>query len=200
MVKEIKYGNTKCYVIDRKIMVDTDWAGTLQDLYRCLKENDIVLSDIKYLVITHFHPDHMGIAQDLAELGMKIIVFDTQKDYIHFSDNIFEKDKRLSYKPIDDKNVLFLSCEESRLFLAENGIIGEVISTPGHSEDSVSVILDEGIAIVGDLYPLYSVPAYNDNILEESWKRILERKLDIVYYGHAKEDVLTGISSISDIC
>ncbi len=131
---------------------------------------------------------------------MKIIVFDTQKDYIHFSDNIFEKDKRLSYKPIDDKNVLFLSCKESRLFLAENGIIGEVISTPGHSEDSVSVILDEGIAIVGDLYPLYSVPAYNDSVLEESWNRILERKLDIVYYGHAKEDVLTGISSISDIC
>ncbi len=28
MVKEIKYGNTKCYVIDHKIMVDTDWAGT----------------------------------------------------------------------------------------------------------------------------------------------------------------------------
>ncbi len=179
-------------------MVDTDWAGTLQAFYRCLKENDIALSDIRYLIITHFHPDHMGIAEDLAELGIKVIVFDTQKDYIHFSDNIFDKDKRLAYKPIDDNKVLFLSCEESRTFFAENGIIGEVISTPGHSDDSISVILDEGIAIVGDLYPLYSVPAYNDSILEKSWNCILERKLDVVYYGHAKEDVLTGISSLAD--
>ncbi len=200
MVKEIKYGNTKCYVIDNKIMVDTDWAGTLQAFYSCLKENDIVLSDIRYLMITHFHPDHMGIAGDLAELGIKVIVFDTQKDYMHFSDAIFEKDKRLAYKPIDDKSVLFLSCEASRAFLAENGTAGEVISTPGHSDDSVSVILDEGIAIVGDLYPLYSVPAYHDSVLEESWNHILERELDIVYYGHAKEDVITGISSIKDIC
>ncbi len=199
MVKEIKYGNTKCYVIDNKIMVDTDWAGTLQALYRCLKENDIVLNDIKYLIITHFHPDHMGIAQDLAELGIKIIVFDTQKDYIHFSDNIFDKDKRVAYKPIKDNYALFLSCEESRLFLEENEISGEIISTPGHSDDSVSVILDEGIAIVGDLYPLYSVPAYNDIVLEESWNRILEKELDIVYYGHAQEDVLTGISSLTDL-
>ncbi len=200
MVKEIQYGNTRCYVINNKIMIDTDWAGTLQAFYRCLKENEMALSDIKYLFITHFHPDHMGIAQDLAELGIKIIVFDVQKDYIHFADKIFEKDKRLSYNPIEEKNVVFLSCEESRAFLSENGIEGEVIHTPGHSEDSVSLILDEGSAIVGDLYPLYSVPAYNDIILEESWNRILERNLDIVYYGHAKEDVLTGISSITDIC
>ncbi len=196
MVKEIKYGNTKCYVIDNKVMVDTDWAGTLQAFYSCLKENDIFFSKIKYLIITHFHPDHMGIAQDLAELGIKLIVFNTQKDYIHFSDKIFEKDKSLSYKPIDDKNILFLSCEESRAFLSENGIAGEVISTPGHSDDSVSVILDEGIAIVGDLYPIHSVPAYNDSVLEESWNRILARNLGIVYYGHAKEDVITGIKNV----
>lgn len=199
MVKEIKYGNTKCYVINDKIMVDTDWAGTLQAFYKCLKEYEIVLSDIKYLIITHFHPDHMGIAQDLAEIGVKIIVFDVQKDYIHFSDKIFGKDKKVSYKPIEDKNVVYISCEESRAFLAENGIAGEILHTPGHSEDSISLILDEGIAIVGDLYPLYSVPAYNDKTLEESWNHILGRNLDIVYYGHAKEDVLTGISSISDI-
>ncbi len=199
MVKEIKYGNTKCYVVDNKFMVDTDWAGTLPALYRCLKDNDIVLNAIKYLIITHFHPDHMGIAQDLAELGIKVLVFDVQKEYIHFADKIFEKDTRLSYKPIEEKNVVFLSCEDSRAFLSENGIEGEVIHTPGHSEDSVSLILDEGIAIVGDLYPLYSVPAYNDSVLNESWNRILERNLDIVCYGHAKEDVLTGISSIMDI-
>ncbi len=199
MVKEMKYGNTKCYVIHNKIMVDTDWAGTLQAFYRCLKENEIVLRDIKYLIITHFHPDHMGIAQDLAEIGIKIIVFDVQKDYVHFSDKIFEKDKKVSYKPIKDKDVVYLSCEESRVFLSGNGIEGEVVHTPGHSEDSVSLILDEGIAIVGDLYPLYSVPAYNDPILEKSWNYILKRNLEIVYYGHAKKDVLTGISSITDI-
>ena len=32
-VKEIMYGNTKCYLINNKIMIDTDWAGTLQNFF-----------------------------------------------------------------------------------------------------------------------------------------------------------------------
>ncbi len=198
-VKELKYGNTRCFCINGTVLVDTDWAGTLPLFYRCAKENGVDLKSVRYLIITHFHPDHMGIAQELADTGIRIVVFDEQRDYVHFSDRIFEKDKAVRFRPVDDSSVLYLTCAESREFLLHNGIAGEVISTIGHSNDSVSVLLDDGIAIVGDLYPLYSVPAYNDSVLEQSWNAILSRGIKCVHYAHAKSDYLSNINCVKDI-
>ena len=55
--------------------------------------------------------------------------------------------------------------------LAEFGIAGKVISTPGHSPGSVSVVLDTGDAFVGDLamnaFPMClspSLPIFADDM------------------------------------
>ena len=188
--KELKYGNTRCYCINNKLLIDTDWAGTLPAFFKCIKDNHIAMNEIKYLIVTHFHPDHMGIAQELVDLGVKLIVFEEQKSYIHCSDSIFAKDKIMRFKPIVDDEVFYLSCAESRNFLSKIGISGEVIHTIGHGDDSVSIILDDGIAIVGDLYPLHTISAYNNNQLNESWNRILSHNIKEIRYGHFKEDFL----------
>lgn len=62
IIQEVKYGNTKTYLIKNEpncILIDTDWAGTLPMFFRKIKDLGIKLSDIKYLLITHYHPDHM---------------------------------------------------------------------------------------------------------------------------------------------
>lgn len=195
MLQTIRYGNTKTYYISNGaggLLVDTDWAGTLPSFFRAIKEQNMPLTDIKYLVITHYHPDHMGLAGELTELGIQLVVLDIQKEYVHFSDGIFEKDKRISYVPVNLEKAIMISCEESREFLKKMNIDGEIIPTPGHSDDSVSLVLNEGLAVVGDLYPIESVPAYNDEVLNESWRRLLSCNLKIVYYGHAKESNVEG--------
>ncbi len=189
-IKELKYGNTRSYCINNKVLIDTDWAGTLSAFFKCTKENNIKLEEIECLMITHFHPDHMGIAQEISDLGIQLIVFEEQKDFIHASDHVFEKNKNIPFKPIDDKKVCYLPCADSRELFLKLGIEGEVIHTVGHSEDSVSIILDNGIAIVGDLYPLHTISAYNDKRLEESWKAILSHNIKEIYYGHFKEEYL----------
>lgn len=188
MVKLLKYGNTNCYYIQGEkgsILIDTDWAGTLQLFYRKIKE--LGIKTIDYLLITHYHPDHMGIAQDIVDnMGAKLIVMDVQKDYIHWADKIFEKDNRINFTPINTDPVI-ISCEESRKFLRDLGIDGEILHTPGHSDDSVSLILDDGVAFVGDLYDLNSAAAFNDEKLDNSWKNLLSHNLSKVCYGHHEQ-------------
>lgn len=190
MVQLLKYGNTNTYYVkgdDVGVLVDTDWAGTLPAFFKEIKRQGISIDSIKYLLITHYHPDHMGIAGELMEQGVQLVMMDIQQEYIHFSDGIFEKDKRVNYSPIDLEKAIIISCEESRSFLAQIGIPGEIIATPGHSEDSISLLLDEGIAIVGDLYPLGSASAFQDEVINNSWKKILSYNVKKVFYGHAKE-------------
>lgn len=194
MVSILRYGNTNTYFIkgtDGGILVDTDWAGTLPGFYRALKANQISIDDIPYVFATHYHPDHMGLISELMRHGIKLILFDVQTDFVHFSDAIFAKDKRLSYQPIDEEKAVCISCDSSRNFLKKLGIYGEVIHTPGHSDDSVSLLLDEGIAIVGDLDPLPYMDAYPaDNRRQESWKQILVHNPQKILYAHANEQVL----------
>lgn len=198
MIQLLKYGNTNCYYIKGEkgsILVDTDWAGTLQAFYKKVKELNI--TNIDYLLITHYHPDHMGIVQDIIDnVNVKLLVIDVQKDYIHCSDKIFEKNKNINFNPICTEP-LIISCNDSRNFLNNLGINGEIIYTPGHSDDSISLILDEGIALVGDLYDLNSAITFNDEKINNSWDKILSYNISKIYYGHHEQNI-SNIKKIED--
>ncbi len=58
-----------------------------------------------------------------------MLLVDVQSEYVHFADYIFERDKYINYEPIDKKDAVLISCEESRAKLADIGIEGEIIST-----------------------------------------------------------------------
>ena len=191
MVKRLRYGNTNTFFIKesgRGLLVDTDYAGTLPMFFRCIKQADIGIKDIGYLLATHYHPDHMGIAGELQKLGVKLLLIDIQKPYVHFSDRIFEREKRFGYKAPDETAALTISCEESRAFLLGIGIKGEIMHTPGHSVDSVSLVLDEGSCMVGDLEPFEFLEGYKDKPeLRDSWEKIMSRKPKRILFAHANE-------------
>ena len=75
-MKELLYGKTRTYLVGGVLLVDTDWAGTLPSLFRKLKESNIPTESIRYLMITHYHLDHMGIASELMNWGVKLVIFD----------------------------------------------------------------------------------------------------------------------------
>ena len=193
MIIELKYGNTNTYLIKGKekfILFDTDWAGTFERFCQAIKSIGIQIQDIEYLFLSHFHPDHMGIAGQLAELGIKIVVVDIQKDFVHFSDEIFVKEKNKSFITIDDAKVILISIDESRSFFEKLGIQGEIIETPGHSDDSVSIWLDDGMLLVGDLNPLYELPLHEGTQIADTWKKLLKMRPNKICYGHAKTAIL----------
>ncbi len=191
MICKLRYGNTNTFFIQGiggGLLVDTDFAGTLPAFYRAIKEHNIKSSDISYVLATHYHPDHIGLISELIKQGVQLILINTQISHIHFADKIFRKDKRLKYETINTDNSITINSKDSRKFLKNIGIAGEIISTPSHSEDSISLILDSKVCFVGDLEPIEYIDAYDNNIrLKSDWKHVMSYNPKIIYYVHANE-------------
>ena len=183
----LKYGNTNTFYITGTtggLLIDTDYAGTLRALYRSLKQNGLRLKDISYVMATHYHPDHMGLVSELMRQDVRLLLIDAQKEYVHFADQIFSRDK-LPYQTIDTASATVISCLESREFLARMGIYGEIIRTPSHSADSVSVVLDDGDCFAGDLERMEYLEAYDGSAsLKSDWECILSFHPKRVFFAH----------------
>ena len=190
---KVDYSNTNTYLIEGesgKLLFDTGWAGTFASFCHVMGELRVSVQDIDYIMISHFHPDHMGIAQEIADLGPVLLVADVQKDFLHQADGIFKKEGKVAFKPIVDSAVRIYDIDDSRSILKEIGINGQVVHTPGHSDDSISLLLDDGSLLVGDLNPLYELETHKRTQIGESWEKLLAYDPKTVYYGHAKETLV----------
>ena len=183
-IVNVGYQSTNYYAIDikgGKLLIDCGWPGTLPQFTKVLQRKGISLSEIKYLLVTHFHPDHAGLTQDLKNHGAKLILPACQKEFVAPFAEYF-KAKSLPYLEIKQINNLPLELEDSRNFLLGLGLNGEIIHTPGHSDDSVTLILDEGFAFTGDLHPRFMNT--DDIQTRESWDKIYQHKIIRIFPGH----------------
>ncbi len=184
-IVNVGYDSTNYYVLgqgDTRLLVDVGWPGTLPKLLANLKRKDIALSDIRYLLVTHYHPDHAGLAQEVKVQGVKLIVLESQTQAIPILKTHMKPVNRYVDIRLDDN--LNLTCEASRKFLKTLHLEGEIISTPGHSDDSITLILDEGFAFTGDLPgPQYATNEARPQV-ELSWAKIRARRATTIYPGH----------------
>ena len=193
MVTMLKYGNTNTFFIRGtagNLLIDTDYASTLPLFYKAIKEHGIKVCDIDYVLATHYHPDHIGLVSELMKQGVKLLLLDTQCPHIHFSDELFSRDKRLHYEPITAETATVISGEESRSFLKSIGIDGRIVTTESHSADSIALILDSGECFVGDLEPMEYLGGYEENeALKRDWDRIMGYAPKVIYYAHANKKI-----------
>lgn len=183
----LRYGNTNTFFIKGKkggLLLDTDYAGTLPAFYRSIKNANVKLTDISYVLATHYHPDHIGLIGELMRQGVKLLLTDTQTESVHFSDNLFKRDG-LRYTAIDETAADVISCQGSRRFLSSMGIDGEIISIPSHSKDSIALILDDGNCFVGDLEPYEYIGGYEESdALKKDWEVLTSFHPKTVFYAH----------------
>jgi glyoxylase-like metal-dependent hydrolase (beta-lactamase superfamily II) len=186
-VINLSYKFTNCYLLQSScgwIMVDAGWPDTLYQLLHLLKQKDVPASDIKYLIVTHFHPDHAGLVQNFKDFGTNLILHESQVPFVDKLNQFFGRNPKANFKDIVIGNNLVLSSSETRRFLKSVGIDGEVIHTPGHSDDSISVIIDGCCAFTGDLPALSLMEAYNDQTLKDGWKLIQDYHVKKIYPAH----------------
>jgi glyoxylase-like metal-dependent hydrolase (beta-lactamase superfamily II) len=165
-------------------MIDAGWPDSLNLLLNLLEQKNFRVSDIKYLAVTHFHPDHAGLVQNLKDFGSKLILHERQVAFVDRINDFFKKNPKYNFKEIVEGNNIVVSSTESRRLLKDLGVEGEIIQTPGHSDDSISLIIDECCAFTGDL-PSSSLIGWDDSIkLKESWMAIQNHKVKKIYPGH----------------
>ncbi|HMQ29461.1 MAG TPA: MBL fold metallo-hydrolase [Chloroflexaceae bacterium] len=188
-IVNVGYDSTNYYVIETaatRLLVDVGFPGTLPKLSHALKRTGIALTSIAYLLVTHYHPDHAGLAQELKQQGLKLIVLEHQIAAIPQLKRHMKPQYRYQEITLDDNRTISLT--QSRSFLRGIGIEGEVIATPGHSDDSVTLVLDAGLAFVGDLPPPWMA---TDEPLQQSWAAIRAHNVRTVYPGHGPVYQLT---------
>lgn len=167
-IVNVGYDSTNYYLLalgQTYLMVDAGWPKTLPKLENACKRKGLALKQIEYVLVTHYHPDHAGLVHELTGLGSRLLVPENQR----------------SAAPASSGNV-DLSFAESRSFLQKIGLPGELIPTPGHSDDSVTLVLDEGLAFTGDLGP--ALDGGPNEATLESWKRIRALGAKSIYPGH----------------
>jgi len=182
-IVNVGYRSTNYWVISAgiaRLLVDIGWPGTMGKMLATLDRMDIPLSEIRYALATHYHIDHAGLAQELKNAGVSLLVLDVQVDAIPVMKTWTKPwDK---YVEISPQGNITISFPESRTVLAQIGIGGEIIHTPGHSDDSVSLLLDNGPVFTGDLTPEES--AFDNPVALASWRLLREKGATTIYPAH----------------
>ncbi len=184
-ITNVGYLSTNYWVVSRshsRLLVDLGYPGTMGTLRARLKQKDIPLQEIRLALATHYHIDHAGLAQELKLAGVDLVVLDSQLAAIPLMKQFTKP--RDHYVEVTLEGNLVIAPAQSRTLLAGIGLPGEILPTPGHSDDSVSLLLDDGSAFTGDLTPQELAWGEAAETVKASWELLRQHGAKHVYPGH----------------
>jgi glyoxylase-like metal-dependent hydrolase (beta-lactamase superfamily II) len=206
----IKTGINRCYLVkdEGTILIDAGNPNKLRAFQKSFESLQIHPSEVGLILLTHGDFDHVGSVKDLKELtGAKIAIHEhdrpnLERSLFNFPSGV-TRWGRLSRSLLNPvlKNVLRgFPAEKADIVLDENdyslvdfGIAGKVVHTPGHTQGSVSVLLETGDALVGCMahnnLPFRfrpGLPIFAEDIekVKESWKSLIQRGAKTIYPAH----------------
>ncbi len=160
-VLQISLGMVKAFIIkgEKHILVDTGLPKNYDKIIKFFNKHSIEPSDIGLIVITHNHTDHVGELVKLQELtGAKVVIHKKEGINLRSGKSTPVKPITLGAKLLfkvmkEPKAVLFEPHieVEDMMDLSDFGIKGKILHTPGHTDGSISIILENGEVIVGDM-------------------------------------------------
>jgi glyoxylase-like metal-dependent hydrolase (beta-lactamase superfamily II) len=184
-IVNIGYRSTNYWVISAgtsRLLVDLGWPGSMGQMRASFNRMGIPIQEIRYGLATHYHIDHAGLAQELKQAGVPLLVLDVQLSAIPLMKTWTKPQDQ--YVEITTHDNVVISFAESRAVLEGIGIPGEILPTPGHSDDSVSLLLDDGSVFTGDLTPPAFIGEEDAAAVSASWRLLRERGATHVYPGH----------------
>jgi glyoxylase-like metal-dependent hydrolase (beta-lactamase superfamily II) len=187
-IVNVGYRSVNCYLIvteKAKLLNDVGWPGGIAELKSSMAREGYSVKDVTHVLVTHYHMDHGAIAQEMKTKGAKLIVMENQKTHLN-DQKRFIKPPHVYHEITTDDN-LDLSFKDSRAFLKTLFIDGEIIPTPGHGPDHVTLVLDKGIAFTGDLPPENASPPDSNEFRD--WQRLRALGVKRFYPAHGSYDL-----------
>jgi glyoxylase-like metal-dependent hydrolase (beta-lactamase superfamily II) len=179
------------------VLVDTGKAKVYGELLQNLERLNFSINDIAHLILTHTHYDHCQSAKKIKDAShCKIIVSKSAAPSIKNGYTTLPKGtlwltrpiaklgcmigkRKFGYEPFEPDTFIYGNYD----FSLGTTLIN-IIETPGHSKDSISIVVDNDIALVGDAMigntligmlrkPVF--PPFSDDIatMVASWGKLL---------------------------
>lgn len=207
-------GVANAYVLDAGdgyLVIDTGTSDQYDGFLKALDDAGIAPAEIESLLLTHHHTDHVGFVADLHD-EVTVIAHERAAPLLAGGENAREggglTNRRVAVlarlldavggldqtvPPIELRDTDRLVGGRDDEILREFGIEGEVVHLPGHTRDSIGVLLDDGRLFCGDVacnfprglglghHPLLIADC---QALYESWETILDSHAETLYPGH----------------
>jgi len=184
-IVNVGYRSTNYWVISAgtsRLLVDIGWPGMMGMMRANLERMDVPIKELNYVLATHYHIDHAGLAEEFKQAGVPLLVMDVQVEAFPLMKQWTKPED--NYLEITLEGNVNISLGESRALLAGIRIEGEILHTPGHSDDSVSLLLDDGSVFTGDLTHEQLIGNEDPEIVASSWELLRAKGGQRVYPGH----------------
>ncbi len=187
------------------ILIDTGAKNNIHRFHDLFKNYKIQASDIKLIILTHTHLDHTGNLNELVQLtGARVIVHKNEfenlkKGFIPIPDGqgiytrfISGLGKLVRPAYISPKPFAADIINEDEMDLNNFGMNGKIISTPGHTSGSQSVIIGKQL-ISGDTFinlpngTIFPHFANDPKTLIKTWEKLFQLGVKEIFPGHGKK-------------
>ncbi|KAK3087036.1 hypothetical protein FSP39_000731 [Pinctada imbricata] len=167
---------TNTYLVgtgNRKILIDTGEPDKPEYIVNLLKALEDLRCSIQEIVITHWHGDHVGGVPDVC------------REVMNSTETKVSKFKRLSQPDRDLGKISYNFVENNHIFKTEGATL-RAIHTPGHTEEHMSLQLEEENAIFsGDTVLGEGTTVFEDlHSYMGSLQKLKDLRPSIIYPAH----------------